>query len=153
MAVSRDYLIGIVSSSHPFAGQQRISLDQLQRQPLVVALPEDEPAIKKTLRDVFPDLGGWPGVTYAGDTQTIMGLAACGFGVGLGPQDMRTAARPDTWMFDIRPRVALPSLTLAFRPDHRSPSLTALLGVFAETCPVARSALLRLPKAEPNQRR
>jgi hypothetical protein len=38
-----------------------------------------------------------------------MGLAACGFGVGLGPQDMRTAARPDTWMVDIRPRVALPT--------------------------------------------
>jgi hypothetical protein len=72
-----------------------------------------------------------------------MGLAACGFGVGLGPQDMRTAARPDTWMVDIGARVALPSLTLAFRSDHRSPSLTALLGVVAETCPVARSALMR----------
>jgi len=96
------------------------------------------------LRDVLPDLGAWPGVTHAGDTQTIMGLAACGFGVGLGPQDMRTAARPDTWMVDIRPRVALPSLTLAFRSDHRSPSLTALLGVVAETCPVARAALMRL---------
>jgi DNA-binding transcriptional LysR family regulator len=141
--VSRDYMIGIVSTSHPFAGQQRISLDQLRRQPLVVALPEDEPAVIKTLRDVLPDLGAWPGVTHAGDTQTIMGLAACGFGVGLGPQDMRTAARPDTWMVDIRPRVALPSLTLAFRSDHRSPSLTALLGVVAETCPVARSALMR----------
>ena len=142
--VSRDYMIGIVSTSHPFAGQQRISLDQLRRQPLVVALPEDEPAVIKTLRDVLPDLGAWPGITHAGDTQTIMGLAACGFGVGLGPQDMRTAARPDTWVVDIRPRVALPSLTLAFRSDHRSPSLTALLGVVAETCPVARSALMRL---------
>jgi hypothetical protein len=58
---------------------------------------------------VLPDLGAWPGVTHAGDTQTIVGLAACGFGVGLGPQDMRTAARPDTWMVDIRPRVALPT--------------------------------------------
>jgi DNA-binding transcriptional LysR family regulator len=153
--VSRDHLIGIVSTSHPFAGQQRISLDQLRRQPLVIALPEDEPAVITTLRDVLPDLGAWPGVTHAGDTQTIMGLAACGFGVGLGPQDMRTAARPDTWMFDIRPRVALPSLMLAFRSDHRSPSLTALLGVVAETCPVARPALLRLlhPRAEPNQGR
>jgi DNA-binding transcriptional LysR family regulator len=153
VAVSRDYVIGIVNTGHPFAGQQRISLDQLRRQPLVVALPEDEPAIRKTLRDVFPDLGGWPGVTYAGDTQTIMGLAACGFGVGLGPQDMRTAARSDTWMFDIRPRVALPSLTLAFRSDHRSPSLSALLAVVAETCPVARSALMGLQhsRAEPNQ--
>jgi DNA-binding transcriptional LysR family regulator len=152
--VSRDHMIGIVSTSHPFAGQQRISLDQLRRQPLVIALPEDEPAVIKTLRDVLPELGAWAGVTNAGDTQTIMGLAACGFGVGLGPQDMRTAARPDTWMFDIRPRVALPSLTLAFRSDHRSPSLTALLGVVAETCPLARSALMRLHhrKAEANQR-
>jgi DNA-binding transcriptional LysR family regulator len=153
--VSRDYLIGVVSTSHPFAGQQRISLDQLRRQPLVVALPEDEPAVIKTLRDVLPDLGAWPGVTHAGDTQTIMGLAACGFGVGLGSQDWRAAARADTWMVDIRPRVALPSLTLAFRSDHRSPSLTALLSVVAETCPVARSALMRLhhPKGEPDQRR
>jgi len=109
----------------------------------------------KTLPDVLPDLGAWPGVTHGGDTQTIMGLAACGFGVGLGPQDMRTAARPDTWMVDIRPRVDLPSLTLAFRSDQRSPSLTALLGVVAETCPVARPSLMRLrrPSAEPDQRR
>jgi DNA-binding transcriptional LysR family regulator len=147
VAVSRDYVIGVVSSSHPFAGQQRISLDQLRRQPLVVVPPEGEPAIGRTLRDVFPDLGAWPGITQAGDTQTIIGLAACGFGVGLGPQDMRTAARPDIWMFDIRPRVALPSLTIAFQSDHRSPSLTALLGVVAKTCPAARSELLCLLRA------
>jgi hypothetical protein len=48
-------------------------------------------------------------------------------------------------MVDIRPRVALPSLTLAFRSEHHSPSLTALLDVVAQTCPVARSALMRLP--------
>ena len=40
VAVSRDYLIGVVSTSHPFAGQQRMSLDQLRRQPLVIARPE-----------------------------------------------------------------------------------------------------------------
>ena len=98
VAVSRDYLIGVVSTSHPFAGQQRISLDQLRRQPLVIAPPQDEPAVIKTMRDVLPDLGAWPGVTHAANAQTIMGLAACGFGVGLCPQDVRTAPRPDTWM-------------------------------------------------------
>jgi DNA-binding transcriptional LysR family regulator len=139
VAVSRDYTIGVVNTSHPFAGQQRITLDQLQRQPLVVAVPGDEPAIHKTLRDALPDLAAGPGLTHAGNAQTIIGLAACGFGVGLGPQDMRTAARPDIWMFDIRPRVALPSLTLAFQPDHCSPSLTALLDVVAKTCPAARA--------------
>jgi hypothetical protein len=57
-------------------------------------------------------------------------------------------------MFDIRPRVALPSLTLAFQSDHHSPSLTALLDVVAKTCPAARSALMRhrRPAAQPDQR-
>ena len=118
VAVSRDYLIGVVTASHPFAGQQRISLDQLRRQPLVIAPPEDEPAVIKTLRDVLPDLGAWPGVTHAADAQTIMGLAACGFGVGLGPQDMRTAARPDTWIcrYSSAGRPAQPDVGIPIRP-------------------------------------
>jgi hypothetical protein len=43
----------LVSTSHPFAGQQRISLDQLRSQPLVIAPPQDEPAVMKSMRDVL----------------------------------------------------------------------------------------------------
>jgi DNA-binding transcriptional LysR family regulator len=139
--VTSDYLTGVVSTDHPFAGQERISLDQLRHQALIVTLLEEEPALLKAVRDVFPDLGARQGITQARDTQTIVGLAACGFGIGLGPQDMRAVARQDTWVFDIRPRVDLPSLTLAFRPEHQSPSLSALLDVVAKTWPAARAAL------------
>jgi DNA-binding transcriptional LysR family regulator len=141
--VSRDHLAGVVSLSHPLAGQKRVSLEQLQGQSLVVAVPDGEPAIATALREAFPGFPARPGVTLAGDTQTIIGLAACGFGVGLGPQDMRATARADTWIFDVRPRVMLPSLTLAFRTDHRSPTLAALLGVVADTCASARPELTR----------
>jgi DNA-binding transcriptional LysR family regulator len=141
--VSRDHLAGVVSTGHPFAGQKRVGLDQLHNEPLIVALPEGEPAIATALREVFPDFSSRPGVTQAGETQTIIGLAASGFGVGLGPQDMRATPRADTWIFDLRPRVPLPSLTLAFRADRRSPALTALLAVVAETCPPARPDLAR----------
>jgi DNA-binding transcriptional LysR family regulator len=141
--VSRDYLAGVVSTNHPLAGQKRVSLDQLQGQSLIVALADGEPAIATALRHAFPDFPDRPGVTQAGDTQTIIGLAASGFGVGLGPQDMRATARADTWIFDVRPRMPLPSLTLAFRRDYRSPALTALLGVVADTCPAARPELTR----------
>lgn len=139
--VSRDYLTGVVSTDHPFAGQDRIGLDQLRNQALIVTLLEEEPALLKAIRDVFPDFGARPGITRARDTQTIIGLAACEFGIGLGPQDMRAVARPDAWVFDIRPRAELPSLTVAFRPDHQSPSLKALLGAFGKTWPAARAAL------------
>jgi DNA-binding transcriptional LysR family regulator len=139
--VSRDYLTGVVSTDHPFAGQERVGVDQLRGQSLIITMPEGEPVLLKAVRDVLPDLGARSGVTHARDTQTIIGLAACGFGIGLGPQDMRAVARTDTWVFDIRPRTALPSLTLAFRTDHRSPSLSALLGIVAKTWPATRAAL------------
>jgi DNA-binding transcriptional LysR family regulator len=141
--VSRDSLAGVVSAHHPLAGQKRVRLEQLQGQPLIVAVPDGEPAIATALREFFPDFPARPDVTLAGDTHTIMGLAACGFGVGLGPQDMRATARADTRIFDVHPRTALPSLTLAFRSDHRSPALTALLGVVADTCPHSRTELTR----------
>jgi len=141
--VTRDYLAGVVSTSHPLAGQKRVSLEQLHGQPLIAALTDDEPAIAKALRDMLSAFPAQPSVTRAGDTQTIIGLAACGFGVGLGPQDMRTAARADTRIFDVRPRLSLPGLTLAFRSDYRSPTLNALLNVVADTCPIARPALAR----------
>src|SRR5258705_3929149 len=104
--------MGVVSTNHPSAGQQRISLDQLRRQPLVIAPPQDEPAVMKSMRDALPDLGAWPGVTHAANAQTIMGLAACGFGVVLFPQDVRTVPLSATSMGGLRTCVALPSLTL-----------------------------------------
>jgi DNA-binding transcriptional LysR family regulator len=147
--VTRDYVTGVVSTDHAFAGQERISLDQLRHQPLIVTLLEEEPALLKAIREMFPDVDARQGITRARDTQTIIGLAACGFGIGLGPQDMRAVARSDTWVFDIRPRTALPSLTLAFRPDHRSPSLSALLGIVAKTWPATRTALRSPARAVP----
>lgn len=141
--VTRDYLAGVVSTSHPLAGQKWVSLEQLHGQPLIAALTDDEPAIAKALRDMLSAFPAQPSITRAGDTQTIIGLAACGFGVGLGPQDMRTPARADTRIFDVRPRLSLPGLALAFRSDYRSPTLTALLNIVADTCPTARPALAR----------
>jgi DNA-binding transcriptional LysR family regulator len=138
----------VVSTSHPLAGQKQVSLAQLHGQSLIAALTDGEPAIAKALRDAFADFPARPDVTQAGDTQTIIGLAACGFGVGLGPQDMRTTGRADTWIFDVRPRIPLPSLTLAFRSDHQSSSLTALLSVVADTCPTARPELARFRAAK-----
>jgi DNA-binding transcriptional LysR family regulator len=73
--------------------------------------------------------------TQARDVHTIIGLAACGVGVGLGPDRMRQAGRSDTWFCEVVPRVRLPDLRLSFRASERSPVLAAFLDTVRRNCP------------------
>ena len=137
----RDHLVGVVSSADAFAGQEYVSTSQLQHKPLIIAPFGDEPATIGILRQSILGSDRMMPVTEARDVHTIVSLAACGLGVGLGPQDLRIAARPDTWLFEVRPAVHLPDLVLALQPGSRSPALSAFLAVIAAAHPSARSLL------------
>ncbi|MFB4421390.1 LysR family transcriptional regulator [Streptomyces sp. QL37] len=144
--VGHDHLIAVVGSTHPFAGQASVTVDQLRRQPLIVAAGEDEPAIASGLRILLSeDVAALDGATVARDVHTIMGLAACGVGVGLGPSRMRSAPRPGIRFCEVTPRTALPDLVLSFAGRDRSPALSAFLGIVRGTCPDVDAALDRLP--------
>jgi hypothetical protein len=65
---------------------------------------------------------------------TIIGLAACDVGVGLGPARMRLITRKDVWFCDVTPRFRLPDLQLSFRADDTSPVLAAFLDVVRANC-------------------
>ncbi|MFD0304092.1 LysR family transcriptional regulator [Streptomyces sp. NPDC127119] len=146
VAVGHDHLIAVVGSAHPYAGQASVSVDQLRRQPLIVAAGEDEPVIHAGLRVLLgEDAAALEGATVARDVHTIMGLAACGVGVGLGPSRMREAARPGIRFCEVTPRTALPDLVLSFADRDRSPALDAFLDVVRRNCPDVGAALdLRL---------
>jgi DNA-binding transcriptional LysR family regulator len=72
---------------------------------------------------------------------TIISLAACGIGIGLGPSSMRAVARPDVWICEVSPRTELPELTLSWRTQDRSPVLSAFLGSAATAWPRLQDAL------------
>lgn len=71
--------------------------------------------------------------TTARDIHTIVGLAACGVGVGLGPTRMRLVKRDDVCYCEVTPHVRLPDLLL-FRAADRSPVLAAFLAVVRANC-------------------
>lgn len=89
------------------------------------------------LRDVLGE--GSPALasaTVTRDVHTVIGLAACGVGVGLGPSRMLAAPRPGTWFCEVTPRTPLPDLVLSFSPEDRSPSWTPSS---TSSAPTARS--------------
>ena len=133
--IGADDLVAVVATTHPFAGRPAIGLDQLAGENLILAPSDQEPAVASRLRSVF-DAESSPldCATSARDIHTIIGLAACGVGVGLGPSRMRQLRRDDVWFCEVTPHVRLPDLQLSFRAADVSPVLAAFLDVVRANC-------------------
>ncbi|MEU9555323.1 LysR family transcriptional regulator [Streptomyces fumanus] len=128
VTVGRDDLVAVVGKGHPYAGLRTVTAAQLARQHLIVASADDEPAVRAGLRALLgADASVLDTATEARDLRTIIGLAGCGVGVGLGPSGMRAAGRSDTWFCAVTPRTPLPDLVMSYRADDRSPVLAAFL--------------------------
>ncbi|MFC5823742.1 LysR family transcriptional regulator [Nonomuraea insulae] len=140
--IGHDHLIAVVSTTHPYAGQPSVSVSQLRRQRLIVAPGEDEPTVTAGLRTLLgKDSTALDGATVARDVHTIIGLAASGVGVGLGPSRMLSAPRPGTWFCEVTPRTPLPDLILSFTGRDQSPVLIAFLDTIRNNCPAVGATL------------
>lgn len=142
VTVGTDRLVAIVGAAHPYVGQASVRAEQLREQSLIIAPADEEPGTRAGLRRLLgEDAPAFARATEARDVHTIVGLAACGIGVGLGPACLRVAARPDTWISEVRPRADLPELVMSFRARDRSPALTAFLDTTRRQCPGVGAAL------------
>jgi DNA-binding transcriptional LysR family regulator len=155
VTAGRDNLIAVVGRSHPYCGQPSVRVDQLRQQPLIVAPSADEPATIAKVRallepssdaDASSANASADRLTEARDVHTIVGLAACGIGVGLGPACMRAIRRPDAWFCEVLPHCPLPDLVLSVRAADRSPVLAAFLDTCKPAIPL--SAPLWTPSVE-----
>ncbi|GAA1932302.1 LysR family transcriptional regulator [Streptomyces durmitorensis] len=142
--IGHDHLVAVVSSTHPYAGQPSVSVDQLRQQSLIVAPGADEPTVLAGLSTLLgKESPALSGATVARDIHTIVGLAACDVGVGLGPSRMLAAPRRGTWFCEVTPRTPLPDLVLSFSARDRPPVLNAFLDVIRKNCPDVGAALDR----------
>jgi DNA-binding transcriptional LysR family regulator len=133
--IGADHLVAVISTQHPFAGRATISSTQLATEHLIMSAPAHEPAVAAHLRTLFgEDAATLRHATTARDIHTIIGLAACEAGIGLGPGRMRLVTRNDVQFLDVTPRVRLPDLQLSFRAADRSPVLVAFLDVVRANC-------------------
>ncbi|MFE9577105.1 LysR family transcriptional regulator [Nocardia sp. NPDC006044] len=128
VTVGRDDLVAVVGAAHPFAGQRSVGIEQLRDAQLIVAPWDAEPATMSRLRPLLePGTDAAGRVIEARDVHTIIGLAACGVGVGMGPSCMRAVARAGVWFCAVTPRIPLPELVLSYRKTGTSPVLREFL--------------------------
>jgi DNA-binding transcriptional LysR family regulator len=140
--IGTDHLVAVVGVAHPFAGRVEIRLEQLAAEHLIMSAPEQEPAVAAHLRSAFgPRSTTLDAATVSRDVHTIIGLAACDAGVGLGPARMRLVTRKDIRFCDVVPHVRLPDLQLSFRAADDSPVLAAFLDVVRANCAEVGSLL------------
>ncbi|MGK3208620.1 LysR family transcriptional regulator [Amycolatopsis sp. MEPSY49] len=140
--IGADHLVAVVGVAHPFAGRAEIQLEQLAAEHLIMSAPEQEPAVAAHLRSHFgPGTTALDAATVSRDVHTIIGLAACDVGVGLGPARMRLVTRKDIRFCDVVPRVRLPDLQLSFRAADDSPVLAAFLDIVRTNCAEVGSLL------------
>lgn len=143
--IAHDHLVAVVNATHPYAGESTVTLEQLRQQPLIVAPGDDEPAIMAGLRALLgEDSAALHEATTARDTHTIMGLAASGVGVGLGPSRMMSAPRTETRFCHVTPRTRLPDLILSFAAQEDSPALHSFVDTIRDNSPDVDTALTRL---------
>ncbi|OLM32230.1 LysR family transcriptional regulator [Pseudonocardia sp. Ae717_Ps2] len=148
--IGTDDLVAAVAVTHPFAGTRSVTIEQLAGERLVVSGRADEPGVGAWLQTVFADAPtALDGAATARDIHTIVGLAACGVGVGLGPSRMRLLARDDVRFCDVTPAVRLPDLQLSFRASDDSPVLAAFLDVVRLNCDEVGSRLDRILSHHP----
>ncbi|TCK22150.1 LysR family transcriptional regulator [Pseudonocardia endophytica] len=148
--VATDRLVVACRPGHPLDGQTRITVDRLRGYPLIAASSSEEPATTDRLHELLDAPDRVTPVTRARDVHTILGLAACGVGVGLLPSCVRVLRRPDVRILDVDPPLELPDLCFVFRRDDRSPVLRAFLDVTAEHCPGTGAQLAALGVVDPS---
>jgi DNA-binding transcriptional LysR family regulator len=133
VAIKTDDLVAVVAATHPLAGQRQIGIEQLLGERLIISPPGSEPWVAAVLRELFPAQSLEDAIN-ARDVHTIVGLAACEAGVGLGPSSIRRIDRRDVRFCRVTPPVRLPDLHLSFRAHDRSPVLAAFLQVLRHNC-------------------
>ncbi|GLY97279.1 LysR family transcriptional regulator [Actinoplanes sp. NBRC 103695] len=133
VSIKTDDLVAVVAATHPFAGQRQVGIEQLSGDRLIISPPESEPRVAAVLRELFPARSLEEAIS-ARDVHTIVGLAACEAGVGLGPSGIRRIDRRDVRFCRITPAVRLPDLHLSFRAHDPSPVLANFLQVLRHNC-------------------
>ncbi|MER7794300.1 LysR substrate-binding domain-containing protein [Streptomyces sp. NPDC097640] len=144
VALDVERMVAAVSRAHRFAGLATVSLEQLEPEVLIVTAPQEEPAATARMAVLLNSPRRWSVRTvHTRDVHTVLSLAACGIGVGIGPACLKAAIRPDVWTCEVEPVVELPALVVSFRDGDRSPVLRAFLTVVRDGHAVARARLDR----------
>ena len=126
--VLREPVVVAVPDGHPLAARQRVRLEQLAGEPLVLLTRSGAPGLRESLARAIAGFGGEAGIVQeAEEMQTVVGLVAAGVGVSLVPESVRALVRRGVTYRALEDGDVVVELAVAWRRDDRTPVLAAFL--------------------------
>jgi DNA-binding transcriptional LysR family regulator len=140
-SIGMEPLVVALPASHRLAGQPRIPLTELRKEPFVSVSRDVGRSFHDLVFNACNHAGFTPNIAYeTGQVLTVLALVAAGLGVSLQPAGV-ASSRPDGVVFrHLLPKAPMVEIGMAYRRDDSSPTLSAFLSVVRE---VARQRHLR----------
>ncbi len=131
--IQREPLLVALPEKHPLAGQARIPLQALGGESFIIFPHQLGPAFYDQIITLCQQAGFSPNVAQeAIEMQTIVSLVAAEIGVALVPASMRHWQRVGVVYRPLEGESAMTAITMAWRKDDTSPVLHAFLSVVRE---------------------
>ncbi|HUF30416.1 MAG TPA: LysR family transcriptional regulator [Gemmatimonadaceae bacterium] len=131
----REHLVAVVPVDHPLGRTARIELQQLADEPFILFPLAQGPAFLSAILTACLGAGFFPRVTHeAPQLQTVVALVACGLGVSLVPEVMRTIRHYAVHYLEIasEPTPAY-DLAVACLQSSRNPVIARFVGIARDT--------------------
>jgi DNA-binding transcriptional LysR family regulator len=130
--IQREQLIVALPENHPFATKPRLRAVDLRGETFVILRRREAPGLFASLAKVMSGAGGVPAdVLEVAEMQTIIGLVASGFGVSLVPESVGATERSGVTFRPLADPSPLIELSIAWRAGEQSPVRDAFLRVAA----------------------
>ncbi len=128
--VLREPLVAALPETHPLARRATLALADLSEEPFVLSPENPKPSYADAVKALCAGAGFIPRVVQeAREMPTILSLVAAGLGVTLTPASARNLRRVGLVYRPLRDAEAVTELTVAYRADDPSPTLTRFLNV------------------------
>lgn len=126
--LGRESLVAALPADHPLTGAASVPMEALADEPLILSSRQAEPAAADVALAVCRKAGFAPRIAHeAHDLHTLLGLVACGLGVGIGPAGMRRFRHVGVTLLPLEPAAAGLDFHLAYRSGPVPSALAAFL--------------------------
>jgi DNA-binding transcriptional LysR family regulator len=128
--LARESLVAALPADHPLVTEKSLPVTSLRKEPLILSSRRNETAAFDAAFAVCRTAGFEPDIAHEADNlHTLLGLVACGLGIGLGPAGMHRFRHVGVTLLPLAP--ATPGLH--FHLAHRADDAGAVLRNFRRT--------------------
>ena len=134
--VLEEPVVAALPEQHPLAEKTRLTLSDLEGQPLLLLTRGAAPGLRAALAEAIATLGGEEVITQeVAEMQTVIGLVAAGAGISLVPESVRALMRAGVTYRVLDGDVPAVRLEMTWRAEEESPVLASFLAMARAKAP------------------